>query len=255
MADTDSDAFAASDSHSYFVPMVDMLAGVVFILVILLAASMLVTRNDFAKAQKMQVETAKIKAELKQAEKEKRLYLDPRRRAELATRVLLKRLAASLTQQGYEVETSIPDGRITITGADAFDTAGPALTVAGRRLANNLGMLLAQQLPCLAGQRAGLAQCNGYPGIRLQTVQVSVPITQVPGKMDLDPALADARSLALMSGMVGGQPHLMALHAPGGAGIFTYISGSAQKEPGSASKALSLEFQMAVPPIPRQKRR
>ena len=67
MSETDMwepDSGDLSDSHGYFIPMVDMMAGVVFILVVLLASVNLVSRDDFTEAAEASAEIQRIQAEL-----------------------------------------------------------------------------------------------------------------------------------------------------------------------------------------------
>ncbi len=250
-ADGENDRYAAGDGHSYFVPMVDMLAGVVFILVILLAAATLVSRNEFKPSEKAQAETARIRAELEAARRQEHLYLDPRREAALATRTLLDRLANGLRQAGYTVETSPADSELTVRGIAAFTGNEPSLSTKGGRLAADIAEILGRELPCVTSGRPASSRCAAYPAVKLETVEVRA-VAPAPDGHDLGGQPADAQSLVLMSAMIAARPNLLGLRSPGGTGVFTY-GGVAPESPGALTPdTIALRFQMAVPPIPKR---
>lgn len=261
-SEMESGAALPDQGHSYFIPMVDMLAGVVFILVILLAAATLVSRDEFVKSENSQVQEARARADLDAAQKTEaeaqrilaqarqeqmaaeNIRLDPRRQMEIAMRMLLDRLSAGLSAKGYQVETSVPEARLSVTGSDSFTGADTTLSAKGQQLAADLSTVLEQELPCLTGRPAGLGQCAPYPPLKLETAEVQAAGT--PAGQASDPALATARSLVLMSTIVAARPDLMALRSPNGTGIFSY-AGNAKAGHDGAIQAVVLRFQMAVP--------
>jgi len=255
------DASAPGEGHSYFIPMVDMLAGVVFILVILLAAATLVSRDEFVKTETSQSATAKAEADMQaalkmqaqaqqimeQAKQIEKIYLDPRRQVEIATQTLLERLAESLTRQGYQVETNLTESRLSVLGSQAFAGDAANLSAKGEQLSRDIAAALGDELPCLTTRPAGLAQCAFYPQVRLETAEVQVVETPATGQTG-DASLADARSLTMMSAIVGGQPGLIALRTPSGTSILSY-AGDVKGGAGTGEEAVTLRFQMAVPAI------
>jgi hypothetical protein len=258
--------------------MVDMLAGVVFILIILLAAATLVSRNEFVKSEQTEAQTARAESALQAAEQARRkaeeeaqqaiaeakrrieraqlqaaqaerLALDPRRQAELATRILLARLSEELARQGYSVETSIRDASLKILGTETFAAGGTSLSGEGEGLAVALAGLLDRELPCLTSRPAGLEQCALYPTAKLETAQIRAA-APASGRPE-DKAVADARSLVLMSRMIAGRPDLMMLRAPGGTSVFTSVGSPAAGAGASPAGTIELRFQMAVAAAPK----
>lgn len=229
----DIDALGAQQSHSYFVPMVDMLAGVVFILIVLLVSANLVSRNDFVTAQKAQTSAA---AASKAAPKAN-LPLDPRRQVDLATRMLLDRLSRTLEAKGYRVDSNVDEGMLTIAEVDAFEASRADLSQQGEDLVSALAGALSGELSCLSGSARTAPRCKDYPDVRLETAQIEV----VPGSAgQADHVLADSRALSVMSGTIGRQPNLLALRSPGGVGLFTYAVAAPDPLP-----AINLRFQFA----------
>ena len=229
---SDMGSMEPQQSHSYFVPMVDMLAGVVFILIVLLVSANLVSRDDFVTAQK-----AQSSAPAGKATPANDLPLDPRRQVELATRMLLDRLSRTLEARGYHVDSNVAEGRLTITEVDAFAASQPGLSPQGDVLVAALAGTLSTELPCLSGAARTAQRCRGYPDVRLETAQVEV----VPGSgSQADQVLADSRALSVMSATIGRQPGLLALRSPGGVGLFTYAAASP-----APLAAINLRFQFA----------
>lgn len=235
--DMDHETSDAS-AHSYFMPMVDMLAGVVFLLVIMLASSMLVTRPEFGQAEAMEQELARIQAELGQAQAAERLYLEPRRRARAATKLLLGRIAESLRRDGIETASAPDTGTLAFSAFQPFD--GRSLSADGQRLASALAGALARELPCLApapAQPAG-ADCAAYGDVRLQTVALTVPA-------GADAAQARGDALRLLTAIVTNEPSLLALNEQGGSELMIYGVGEA----GDPDARALLRIDMAVPAI------
>lgn len=220
--------------HSFFVPMVDLLAGVVFLLVIMLAASVLVTRADFGQAQAMQAELQKISAELEAARAAERLLLDPRRQADRDRRLLLERVAAIIGSQGYVVETDPEAGALSVTGQGSEELAGV------------VGQALARELPCLVPAEANPANCDAYGSSRLETVSVTATApSETPDTVQAD----RVRSLRMFSQMASRQPGLLGLAGADGLPIMTYGAATSHL-PAGGGEALVLQFQMSLPPLP-----
>lgn len=229
--------------HSFFVPMVDLLAGVVFVLVIMLAASVLVTRPDFGAAQAMQAELQRISAELEAARAAERLLLDPRREAEAARRLLLERLRARLAAAGLVVQVTPDDGRLAVIQAGlSAGNAGGAGENANPVL-QSVADALAAELPCLAAGASGVVDCGIYGKAMLETVEIIAPSEPADSNAE-----ARSRSLSLLSEIAELRPSLIVLSGASGAPILTY--GVADVAPGGGTDRFEMKFQMRLPAMP-----
>ncbi|MBL8581330.1 MAG: hypothetical protein JNL61_03750 [Rhizobiaceae bacterium] len=235
-------------SHSFFVPMVDLLAGVVFLLVIMLAASVLVSRPDFGKAQSMQTELRRIAAELETARAAEHLLLDPRRQADRDRRLLLERLAGRLAGRGYQLSVDAERGTVAVEARDAFRDGAIALEPAGQALAAAVGDALAAELPCLAVPATNADGCAGYGDARLETVEVLASPSRMTMPAGGAVSTARALSLQLLSSVAAAHPALVALAGERGVPLMTYGEGASGAAEGP--EGLVLRFQMALPPIP-----
>jgi hypothetical protein len=244
----------ATDSHSYFVPMVDMLAGVVFILIIMLASVSLVSRADFSMAANNQAEIKRIQAELEKARLLEARYLDPRRTAETALRLLLSRLHDGLAHRGFESESKPDEGRlIVISDIESDPLLTPPQGVV--RIADVLAEVLGAELPCLAdGAQPVPNPCAAYPVARLDTVAIAV--RRPPGNDSVNVTPATGEALSLFAEVARAAPNLLALRAPGGASLITYrglspLEGTSDEHHKPSTGRIELQMQMEVPPLPR----
>jgi hypothetical protein len=247
------DTTEITDSHSYFVPMVDMLAGVVFILIIMLASVSLVSRTDFSVAIESQAEIKRIQMELERARLLDAHYLDPRRTAEAAVRLLFLRLQEGLARRGFESESKPEEGRLLLTSETKPDAPVPASPPFDIRIAAALAEVLAAELPCLADGDRASPVCAAYPAARLDTATIAV---RDVGKDDTDTTLATGAALSLFADVAHAAPNLLALRSPGGARLMTYRGLSALEAAGGqlhkgAAGRIELQVQMDVPPLPR----
>lgn len=226
-----------ADSHGYFVPMIDMLAGVIFILIIMLAAVSLVSRNDFPTTEKqkaineissqlrrdsvseqqirelanelaknlsMQAEIDRITAELARDRKLDATYLEPRRRARAALTLLLQRLQKALAGQGIRAEIFPDDGRLVVSRSAVF-ADGVSLSTDGAKVASALAGALAAEMPCLGRSAPATAACKAYLQARLDAVTVVVTGTAGAGR----DGQSEARALTLLSAIAADRPALL----------------------------------------------
>jgi hypothetical protein len=193
------------DSHGYFVPMIDMLAGVIFILIIMLAAVSLVSRSDFHKAGTMQREIKQIQAELDHARQEEKTYIEPRRIAWAAVGRLLQRLQGELIAKGVAVQGFPDSGRLLVTQPGLFDGSGVGLTAEGQRVAGALAVALDTELPCLALHASHGAVCAAYAGAHLDEATVVVAGTGMAG----GDGQGAARALTVLSAIAAARPALL----------------------------------------------
>lgn len=243
-----NNAWQDDAAHSYFTPMVDMLAGVVFVLVILLAAVSLVSREDFVQAQEMEEEIARIQAELDAARRIERDVLIPRRAAAEALRLLLANLERALEADGVRAEAH-PDEGVLLIDADGVFAGGGALPGArGAAVTAAIGEALSAELPCVAGATPRPATCAAYPA-------ATVELATLAASGDATGATAELRALTLLAALGQGQPGLLALTAPDGDNVLVYRAG----EPAAVSlwleeapaASIEMTFRMQLPPLPQ----
>lgn len=229
------------EQHSYFAPMVDMLAGVVFLLVIMLAASVLVQRPDFGQISSAQKEIEQIQKQLEEARQEDRLKLDPRRRADAAMKLLVTRLKEAAQKDGFQVPLADEKAGVMQISSDALFFAENAakLDQGGTKLATTLAQALGKELPCLQATPLDDPYCRPYRGIRLETAALSGP--QV-GEGDL----GKARALVMLGQLASDLPILMAMKARDGADLLTYLPPTHELMSGNV---MILRFQMQVPAL------
>jgi hypothetical protein len=254
------------DSHGYFVPMIDMLAGVIFILIIMLAAVSLVSRDDFHKAGAMQREIKQIQAELEQARQAEKTYIEPRRIARAAMERLLQRLQGELAAKGVAAQIFPDSGRLLVAAPGLFDGSGIELTGEGRRVAGALAAALETELPCLARRAPADAACAAYAHAYLD--EATVVVTGA-GKAGADGQGA-ARALAVLSAIAADRPGLLLQQAVDMRRLLDYraeealpaaVTPAAAPAAAAASAAvpadgttIELAFTMNVPPIPPRKK-
>ena len=251
MSETDMwepDSGDLSDSHGYFIPMVDMMAGVVFILVVLLASVNLVSRDDFTEAAEASAEIQRIQAELDAARQIEQRVLEPRRTADAALATLLERLARHLSDAGIAAIADPATGRLDIAddASRAADAEVPD-TDADAHLAAALSAALSAELPCLApgGSAAATTDCAAYGGARLDRGLVVARSGPEAGPEAEN--RASARALSLLSQAVARSPALLGLRAVDGEALLGYRGAGATS---ADEPTLSLTFQFDRPPLP-----
>ena len=255
------------DSHGYFVPMIDMLAGVIFILIIMLAAVSLVSRNDYPTTEKqklinqisselwkdsvgeqqvrevaqelgrslsMQAEIDRISKELDRDRRLDATHIEPRRQARAALALLLQRLQKALSSQGIASEIFPDDGRLVISRPGIFAADGEALSADGVKVAGALAGALAAELPCLARNAAGSAACPAYRRARLDAAAVVVAGTGPAGRE----GESEARALTLLSAIGADRPALLTEAAVDGYRLLGYQAVAALPATASAGAAL-----------------
>ena len=250
---------ALSDSesqHSYFIPMVDMLAGVVFILVILLAATTLVSRSDFADAAAANAEIRRINAALKLARVQEHNVLEPRRRARAAQRRLLDQISARLNAASIPNVIDYEAGSLSIPANQLFSPERALLDDSGRRCAAELSAIFNSELPCLSKPPAPAENCAPYEGVILDEAVVAYRPATPP--VDSVAALPSARALSLLSQVVITAPRLAGLAAADAGKLLTHASFAplaAKDQPDSKNQssaaphdAIVLQFHMQTPP-------
>lgn len=219
-------------AHSYFVPMVDMLAGVVFILVIMLAATALLSRQDFSEIEPMQREINAVRSELAQVRELERSLLTPRLEARRKLSDLLERFQQRLSAEGLASSTLLAQGQLQLTDPDLFTEGSTGVTGKGRRAASVLAQTIATESAC-ADPPPLPASCL-VGGLDLASIRV------VASGAELSPELKAARSLTYLNLMAEGVPELLGLQAVGGYRLMEF------ETPGAADTSpIILKFDLA----------
>lgn len=224
------------DAHSYFVPMVDMLAGVVFILVIMLAATALLSRQDFSQIEPMQQEIIKIKNDLAEARTLERSLLTPRLEARQKLSDLLERIKAKVVAEGVDAIVLPSEGRLELTEPDLFSDGVSEFSEKGRRVALAIAESIVEESACTAGSQGKQVTCS-LGGLQLASVRV------VAGAANMPEHLQAFRSLSYLNLIVGARPELMGLQGAGGYRLMEY-----DKPDVTDSSTITLKFDLA--PIP-----
>lgn len=226
--------------HTYFMPMVDMLAGVVFILVIMLAAMSLVSREDFNKAEPMQQEIQRIQSELAKARALDQSLLTPRRAAQRAITDLLTRLQEKTSAAGFVTEIKSAEGLLFLKDANLFAADQPSLTNRGQQAAGILSEALAGELACLAERSASNKPCM-LGAIRLDGVTIGAA-GRADGSQQAE------RTFAFLTAMGKIAPGLLTMRTENGFRLLDYgLPDSLQPKPGEGG--LSLRFDSQLPQI------
>ncbi len=249
---------AGSDHNSeggagFFVPMVDMLAGVIFILIIMLVSVALLARDDYTKIETAQKEVSQIEKELEAARAAEATYLYPRRQASEALRAVLRRIGDDLAAGGIASSVEKGPDRLRLGSAVVFD-GGASLSPAGTRIASTLSKALARSLPCLTDLRP-MPECADVPDARAARIAITVHSPAREGAALDAQALTDVQSVNLFAALGDHNPALAVLRNPAGQKLLGYAGlgdSVLSKEAGAHAERVELVFEMFVPPLPDQ---
>jgi hypothetical protein len=183
--------------RNYYIPMSDLLAGLVFILIIVLQAVALVARDDFAKSDEVVRETRVIEARLAALREIERTQIRPREQTEAALRDVLEAMAADITARGLAAAVN-PDGRQIVLTIKPL-VSGGSVSAEARLIAGTLGQVFSRWQPCLAPGRP--TTCPGLGAPKLSQV---VWMTSSAG----DAAIGGAAAAALYAEMSVQHPAL-----------------------------------------------
>lgn len=240
-------------NSGFFVPMVDMLAGVIFILIIMLVSVALLARDDYTKVETAQKEITAITKELEAARAAEATYLVPRRQASEALRALIARVSRDLSDHGVSSAVMTGPDRLRLD-ATAFLVGGASLSDAGKRAADILSDALARSLVCLTDQRASAA-CADIPDARLARVVIAVHSpAEVGAALDAQ-SLTDVQAVNLFAELGRTNPSLVSLRNPAGQKMLGYAAlgdSVLATEPNASEPRLEVVFEMFVPPLPDQ---
>ncbi len=215
------------EDDSYFIPMADMLAGILFVILILLMSFAIIHYPSAPQAADAQRAWHRQVAEIVAARA--RLLGDIRR---------------DLAADGVAAELDLASGVIRIPAAPLFGPGQPTVSPAGRHAATSLAAVLMRRLPCYLPATA----CDAAAGARLDRFAIDVEATGADlaaGTLREPRLLAGARALSLLAGVVAAAPGTYGLTGAGGQVIAA--EGIAA---GAAASSVLLRPVMAFPPPP-----
>jgi hypothetical protein len=245
--------------ENYFVPMADLLAGVIFILMILIMSLALVTREDFLVTEQATIEIKRVFSELERARAAEHMYLEPRETASKALQLLLERLAHDLDGAGVPATVNKESGSLSIAGELFFSTAHE-LSEAGHQRIAALATALRRHLSCVAPglPAADPQECNDLPSARLDRLVIAASSRTLKPPADAAAsakAFTAAKALAVYSAVVNAVPALLELKNADAQPVIEFRGlgerpSSASTSEATSASQLELLFRMDVPPIP-----
>jgi hypothetical protein len=203
-----------SKDEGYYASMADLMAGMLFIFIIIAMVFALDVRKDRvdAVAEAEAKAEARVKAELD-------VPATPLDRpspvdTEIAVRArLIETIRDFLASRGIQVESAPREGLLRLPAGQYFAAKGASLLPAGQTMISHLGEALGRWLPCLAAGAPppDAAACQPFAGARLRTVRIEThaePGLQTAGEAE---SLTGARAVHLLSGLLGAGAPLLDL--------------------------------------------
>ena len=238
---------AGEADQGYFVSVSDMMAGLLFLFIIIL---MVFVINFHKETVKKEIETKKKKDEIKTVQQEIKKYnkiQDELTDAKLVRKQLLEDLKESLEQQGVTVRIDTEKGILHVPEDILFLSGKAQFQAGGEQSLMILSKNLAEKLPCYAGRREAERPsfCNESkfkPG-RLEAVLVeghtdNVPIKSATFENNWD--LSAKRSIRTFQYLLQAKPVLASLLNAEGDPLFG-VSGYAETRPVVAHKDITPE--------------
>jgi hypothetical protein len=203
-----------SKDEGYYASMADLMAGMLFIFIIIAMVFALDVRKDRvdAVAEAEAKAEARIKAELDVPATP--LERPPQADIEIAVRArLIEEMREFLASRGIQAEGMPREGLLRLPADRYFAPAGAMPLAPGQTMMSHLGEALGRWLPCLsngAPQPDGGA-CQPFAEARLRTVRIEVHAEPGPQTAAEADSLTGARAVHLLSGLLGASPHLLDL--------------------------------------------
>jgi chemotaxis protein MotB len=203
-----------SKDEGYYASMADLMAGMLFIFIIVAMVFAIDVRKDRVEA----VAEAEAKAEAR-VKAELEIPATPLDRpapvdTEIAVRArLVETIREFLAARGVRVESEPREGLLRLPANLLFEPAGAVPLPAGRTALSHLAEALDRWLPCLSNGAPApdMAACASFTAARLRTVRIEVHAE--PGERTAAEAesLTGARAVHLLSGLLGVEPRLLDL--------------------------------------------
>jgi chemotaxis protein MotB len=203
-----------SKDEGYYASMADLMAGMLFIFIIIAMVFALDVRKDRvdAVAEAEAKAEARIKAELDVPATP--LERPPQADIEIAVRArLIEEIREFLASRGIQAEGMPREGLLRLPAGRYFAPAGAMPLAPGQTMMSHLGEALGRWLPCLsngAPQPDGMV-CQPFAEARLRTVRIEVHAEPGPQTAAEADSLTGARAVHLLSGLLGVSPRLLDL--------------------------------------------
>jgi hypothetical protein len=180
---------AESDEEPFdFKPFFDMIVGVLFVLLILIAAQMFFARHEVEVDRASEARTAASAADALHAAE---------------TKALLDRIATELTVRGFQPVVTY-DRRLVSADLPASSETEAAATLAAA---------LMKTAACAAPDTAGHPGCPAYSTLRLERLSLELGTASSVAEAEAD---AVRRALQFSAAMVGAHPELLRMRATSG---------------------------------------
>jgi len=241
-SDAGEDGALEPRQGGYYIPLADLLTGLVFILVIMLTAVTITARPEFETQLQIEQTRERLARELARLQSLERTYLEPRETARLAMIAFLEAVEADLRAAGVEVAIDRATGVVAIPEAEMFTTQPSQPPRLREERVVLLARSLTRHLSCVAGGAIAQAPvCAGRPPARLARFVVVVLASQ-----PTQDAVAGARAAILYGRLIEAEPRLTALRDRSGWPAFTHAAFARGEERG-ARFAIELD-RPALPP-------
>lgn len=240
----------SENGSRFYLPLVDLLSGVVFVLVIMLMAVAITNRDDFRYSEDAQAARQELEQTRKEIEALRAQELVPRFEAARHERELIRRLAERLGKNGF-ASTMIDDGRTLrlSIGAMVEVAAVSGLTARGEELVGLVGTWLGEVLPCISPTAKEPApECGKSDTGRLQ--RISLVVTKRLG-FHAEKARGESILTALAVARAIGRrvPNFVDLRAADGTAAVDYAGVAAAEKTGD-DVTLDFAIRLSVPPAP-----
>jgi len=224
--------------YNYYIPMADLLSGILFVILILLMSFAVIHYPDEDSGPVI-MPPASVAA----PSSEPAADAVARRNQELEAerRKLLQLIASDLEAAGVPVTTDMARSVISFPEAIAFKPGQTGLTFVGERHIKTLAHILARRATCYV---PSLGLCPRDTGLALEEIVFDVSV--LPGEAArsseiADPnAMAKARAYAIASAMFQSEPRLLQFLGTGGAPVLRFQGAVAPS--GEAQSRVSIAF-------------
>jgi hypothetical protein len=223
---------------SYYAPMADLLAGILFIILVLLMSFAIIHYPDADSVPVSPLAQTRPETEPEVDARARRLLMVNRERL-----LLLQAVVADLAAESIAAHVDPANGGVVVDTA-LFKRGAFRPSFTGERDAMTLGRILKRRTACHVARPT---ECGEPNPARLEAIFLDVstgPDDLVGARQSLEPqAFAAARALSLMGAVVDGEPSLLALSAASGPPL-VHAEGRAGSTPGAAPP-LFIGFAMA----------
>lgn len=203
-----------SKDEGYYASMADLMAGMLFIFIIIAMVFALDVRKDrvdaVAEAEAKAEARIKAKLDVTATPLERPAKAD----VEIMVRArLIEEIRDFLASRGIQAEGIPREGLLRLPAGRYFAPAGAMPLAPGQTMVSHLGEALGRWLPCMSNgaPQPDSAVCQPFAEARLRTVRIEVhaePGQQTAAEAD---SLTGARAVHLLSGLLGVSPHLLDL--------------------------------------------